>query len=41
MAADSLRARIFETYTPMGNLREMEGLFHAAARTHARDLTSD
>ncbi|MGH8613607.1 MAG: host attachment protein [Gammaproteobacteria bacterium] len=25
----------------MGNLREMEGLFHAAARTYARDLTSE
>lgn len=41
VAADKRRARIFETSTPMGNLREIEDLVHGVARTHARDLTSD
>ncbi|MGH8507622.1 MAG: host attachment protein [Gammaproteobacteria bacterium] len=41
VAADSRRARIFATDTPTGSLREMEDLVHPAARTHARELTSD
>ena len=41
VAADSRRARIFETDKPRGRLREIEDLLHPAARTHARDLTSD
>lgn len=41
VAADAGRARIFETHTPMGSLREIEDLVHSTARAHARDLTSD
>ena len=41
VAAQSSCAKILETETPLGALREVELLEHPAARAHQRDLMSD
>ena len=41
MVADSSRANLYSTNSPIGALQEVESFDHPASRQHVQDLTSD